>query len=57
MAPVPLKLMVCDEQGECVYAKKHGLTVEGSVVEVRGDKVYDLINCLENALDELEEEE
>jgi hypothetical protein len=57
MATVPLKLMVCDWGGSCVPVRGHGLLVEGSVVEVRDEEVQDLMDLLQDALDELEEEE
>jgi hypothetical protein len=57
MSRVPLKLMVCNYEGRCVPVRNHGLRIEGSVVEVRDEEVQDLVNLLEEALDELEEEE
>lgn len=51
---VPLRLNICNRQGECVTVKtKRPLLVVGSVVEIITDDVFDFTNAVHDADDDL----
>lgn len=58
---VPLIIRVCDHE-QCVDVRDHGLTVQGTVVEIRAkEKLYEFMDNLSEAIfvadDELGQDE
>ena len=51
------RIQVCSHDGSCVIVKNHAATVEGSVVEIHIDDAPELLNAIEDAADEVLEDE
>ena len=57
MARMTARIQVCSHDGSCVIVKNHAATVEGSVVEIHIDDAPELLNAIEDAADEVLEDE